>query len=654
MNTFFRCSCFIGLVALLLPCRASGQVIPDADSLLQRLPHLQGAAKVGALLDLCVANLGKDKEKTVGFARQALETAERLKNDSLTVRSLNYLGIAYLNHGESQAAIQTARRAVDLARRAGNNRQLLDAMSNLASAYIRSYRNDKALETAQEGLTLAEQVQDLKSMVNFMEVIAEIQKDLKQWEAAERTYKREMGLVERLGRPFEKARAYNNMGLLYVLWSKNAEAAGLFEKAREQFRILGYPSGEAVALLNLADALLSAGNYTGARAAYSDVLERNRAIQDPEMQALATAGLGAAILSAGNPEGAAPHLRAAEKVAQENGIIEALREVYHYMENLSVAKGDYPAAWAYKRKSEVFADSVTGQKTTERVQELQVQYDTQKKEAEIARQRTQLLEQQGALFRQRTWIAGLLAGAVALAALGWLFHNRYRLRQKALLDAAVIREQQLGLNAVLEAQEAERRRIAKDLHDGIAQELVALKLGFNALQNKIGATAPAEAGRLGELAGQLDASCTELRNIAHVMLPPALERHGLGPGLELLLRRTAEQAGFRAEFDQGDLPARLPEKMETGLYRIAQELLNNIAKHAQASHIVLQLYTAGNNLILRLEDDGVGFDFEAAKKKGSMGLLNILSRAGALGGVFYTEPRTPKGTLATIRVPLIV
>ena len=650
MKILVRSICICWLFAL--PFCAVAQHIPNADSVLQRLPQLTGAGKVGALLDLCIAYLGKDKAKTIDYAKQAVSTAEQLQVDSLIIRSLNYLTIAYLNHGETQLTIQTGQRAMELARRSGNRPQRLEAMSNLAAAYIRTYQNDKALPIAEEGIALAEAEQDNKSLVNFYEIVAEVQKDLKQWDAAEATYQKELTLVDGLGRPFEAARAYNNMGLLYAQRSKHREAVGLFEKARANFQTLGYTSGEAIAMLNLSDALIGAGEFNKAGKAYQEVLQLNADVGEPEMEALATAGLGVVALSTGNPAAALEHLQKAEKIARESGFVEVLKDVYGYLEDLYAAKGDFPTAWKYREKSKTYADSVASQKITNRVTELQVQYDTQKKETEIAQQRVQLVDQQSALFRQRTWLIGLLIGALALAALGWLFHNRYRLRQKAELDAAVIREQQLGLNAVIEAQEAERRRIAKDLHDGIAQELVALKLGLTALQHQLAGGAPTEAGRLGELTQQLDASCTEVRNIAHVMLPPALEQHGLAPSLEMLLRNTAQQAGIQIEFEPGNLPARLDERVETGLYRIAQELLNNILKHAKAARVVLQLYTAGNNLILRMEDDGIGFDFEAVKKKGSMGMLNILSRVNTLGGVFFAEQREPQGTVATVRIPL--
>jgi len=150
----------------------------------------------------------------------------------------------------------------------------------------------------------------------------------------------------------------------------------------------------------------------------------------------------------------------------------------------------------------------------------------------------------------------------------------------------------------------------------------------------------------------LDASCTEVRSIAHIMSPPVLEQQGLAPSLELLLRHTLQHAGLEAKFNAHDLPLQLDEKTEIGLYRITQELLNNVVKHARAAKVVVELFQSGSQLVLRVEDDGTGFDFEAARSRGTMGVLNILSRVSTLGGEFFSERKMPHGTIALVRVPV--
>ncbi len=379
--------------------------------------------------------------------------------------------------------------------------------------------------------------------------------------------------------------------------------------------------------------------------AYRDILEMNKAIQEPEINALSLAGLGVIELEKRNYPTALEHFKQAEAVAKPAGLYVVLKDLYSYMNELYCLQGNYDVAKTYKQLSKNYTDSVLTADVRDRLGELQVQYETTEKELKIA-------EQEREIFRTNAINYGLAASMLAVFMLAWLFYNRFRLRKKAELDAAIIREQKLGLSAVIEAQEAERKRIAKDLHDGIAQELVALKLGFDALGRRIGKIAPEESARFEEIKNQLDDSCTEVRSIAHTMSPPSLDILGLAPSLELLLRNTMHHAGVDAKLNAHDLPLQLDEKTEISLYRITQELLNNILKHAKAAKVVIELYGTGADLVLRVEDDGVGYDYEEARSRGSMGLLNILSRASALGGAFVTERKQPHGTVALVRVPI--
>ena len=88
------------------------------------------------------------------------------------------------------------------------------------------------------------------------------------------------------------------------------------------------------------------------------------------------------------------------------------------------------------------------------------------------------------------------------------------------------------------------------------------------------------------------------------------------------------------------------------MFLVLKEALNNIVKHARAAKVLIELYSLGPDLMLRVEDDGIGYNYEEARARGSMGLLNILSRATALGGAFFTENKHPHGTVALVRVPV--
>jgi signal transduction histidine kinase len=334
-------------------------------------------------------------------------------------------------------------------------------------------------------------------------------------------------------------------------------------------------------------------------------------------------------------------------IMQKLNLQEPLDPYHENFANAYAGLRDFENAYKWHKIYFARLDTINKKDYVGQIANIEAKYNLVKKEQEITAQRA-------ANYRQSVWLYSLSAAFAAFIVFGYLFWNRYRLRKRTELDAALIREQKLGLNAVIEAQEAERKRIAKDLHDSIAQELVALKLGFNALGRRVGKSTPEEIPRFAELDAQLDASCKEVRSIAHTMSPPTLEQQGLAPSLELLLRNSLHPKGIETRFEYQDVPDNLSEKVKVGVYRIAQELINNIVKHADAHKVLLRIGKNGPHLEMLLQDDGKGYDFEDAKTRGSMGLLNIISRVNTLNGSFSVDSVNPHGSLAQVRIMLSV
>jgi signal transduction histidine kinase len=140
-----------------------------------------------------------------------------------------------------------------------------------------------------------------------------------------------------------------------------------------------------------------------------------------------------------------------------------------------------------------------------------------------------------------------------------------------------------------------------------------------------------------------------VRELAHQMMPKALVRLGLVPALEEMLRKAFEGTGTRYVFEHHRVPDDLRPEIATGLYRIAQELISNTIKHAEAGKVEVQLLRNRDTLVLLVEDDGKGL----GKSEGNgIGLLSITDRARALGGTFALDPAGATGALATVRIPL--
>jgi two-component system, chemotaxis family, CheB/CheR fusion protein len=208
------------------------------------------------------------------------------------------------------------------------------------------------------------------------------------------------------------------------------------------------------------------------------------------------------------------------------------------------------------------------------------------------------------------------------------------------------------LGELIKAQEDERRRIARDLHDQLGQQLTALRLKLETLKGQAGDRRQLEAGieDLQALTKSLD---LDVEFLAWELRPTTLDDLGLVAALRNYVKEWSERFHIIAEFhDTGMIDMRLPPEIESNLYRIAQEALNNVAKHAQAATANVLLERRDSEMSLIIEDDGVGFDSEADRSHGErMGLMGIRERAALIGGTLEIESAPNKGTTIFIRFP---
>ena len=213
------------------------------------------------------------------------------------------------------------------------------------------------------------------------------------------------------------------------------------------------------------------------------------------------------------------------------------------------------------------------------------------------------------------------------------------------LSRRVAREQ---LQRVVTAQEAERRRLARELHDETGQALTSILLGLKPVED---ARDPDELRRaVGEVRELVRSTLQDVRQLAVDLRPTALDDFGLVPALERLVSTFTEQTGIAVDFE-ALLPERVPPEIETALYRIVQESLTNVVKHARAGRVSIVLRRRENGVSVVVEDDGVGFD-PAGARDGGLGLVGMRERVALLGGRFDIESRPGAGTTFLAEVPV--
>jgi len=299
--------------------------------------------------------------------------------------------------------------------------------------------------------------------------------------------------------------------------------------------------------------------------------------------------------------------------------------------------GDAGAALHHTRRAFAIKDSLFNESNSKVMLELEQRYAVAEKDRAIA-----LLNERAARRQFYIWLS--LIALVLVLVSGLYLHQVRQRRLRGERDAAIIREREAGLKAVFHATEAERRRLARELHDGVGQQLGGLKHRLEHLRTQ------GDADAVNETITIVDDTAREVRDLAHQLMPKALSRLGLVPALEDLVQRTFSGTAITASFEPFAVPDELPVDMATGLYRITQELLNNILKHAQASTVEVQLLSNRGHLVLIVQDNGRGV--QAANAAPGIGLLNIADRVRALNCTFALESTPGQGTAATVRVPL--
>ncbi len=239
------------------------------------------------------------------------------------------------------------------------------------------------------------------------------------------------------------------------------------------------------------------------------------------------------------------------------------------------------------------------------------------------------------------------AGASASpdGALAALREQYLRLLQR--LEANEREFRRLG-RAVWNVQEDERRRLARELHDGIGQNLTALKHRLVQLEDELPAAQRDRLRAAIELCGD---TLEDTREMSRLLRPPVLDDLGLGPALRWLARSMGEAAGIEVELEIDELPA-LDGDLQTLLFRVAQEALNNIAKHAQARHVLVRVVARGGTLQLQVADDGRGCDPEAAFRSGGSGLGGMRERLGLYEGRLELHSAAGEGARLRATVPL--
>ncbi|HEY0745017.1 MAG TPA: AAA family ATPase [Chryseosolibacter sp.] len=227
---------------------------------------------------------------------------------------------------------------------------------------------------------------------------------------------------------------------------------------------------------------------------------------------------------------------------------------------------------------------------------------------------------------------------------------RREMNEKERLAMLIEAQKDAHMKALMHAQDNERKRIASDLHDSLGSLLSSVRLRFNGLQNEFFQRVPEKSHRFAESLKLLDEAIDELRHISHTMVPVSLSRFGLPSALQTFIEQVSTSGQLEVRLQILGMDARLAEEMEVRVYRICQELVQNVIKHARATTLRIQLIRHRDSLNIMVEDNGIGLQKESVTR--GFGFSTIQSNVDLFKGTFDLESQPGKGCLVLIDLPI--
>ncbi|MEQ6119521.1 tetratricopeptide repeat protein [Reichenbachiella sp. MALMAid0571] len=350
-------------------------------------------------------------------------------------------------------------------------------------------------------------------------------------------------------------------------------------------------------------------------------------------------------------DSASYYLNKAQQHAISSGSIENLMDVYASLNIYNRSLGKLNEALIFQDKRLQLQDSVSQLKQNRAHDALEARYQIIKKQQKIDNQNAELKEQEAQLKVNILIIIGLFLTLIiaALIFVFWQYNIRNKQKETLRVQEQKLKEQQTS--AVINSLENERKRIARDIHDGLGQSVSALGLNIFSLHKSDSSDASNQT-TFENSQVILNNIHDEIRSIAFTLMPHKLMKAGLTEALSELIFRINESKTLSIKLNTFDVPENLNETVKLSLFRVIQELLSNIVKYAKATNVELQLTGYSDELIILIEDDGTGYDINLFKNSKGNGWNNIQYRLNLINAKidFDTQPER-KGSTITIEVP---
>lgn len=551
-------------------------------------------------------NLGIVNRDLGNFEKAKLLSSEALStNDSLLKASAyNNIGVVNRNLAKYDEALKNYLNALDIYQAKNMKSEEATTYNSIGLVYSYNGINKKAVEYHLKAKDIFERLDNKKGISEVYNNIAIIYANDGELDKALNYFKHSLEIEETLDDKKGMAESVNNVGVVYYYLNEIDSALVYFRKSLAIEKSIGDMAGISASYNNLANVLIETERLNGTKA-YID---------------------------------SAMHFAQNSKIAVD--IESALDNYSKYYE----AKNDTKTALRYFKELVVFRDSLLNIKTNEKITELEIEYQTEKKEKEILSQRADLAEQELELNEKNTQLLGLAVLAVILSLLGYLFYSQQRLKNTQLIKENELKDALLKIETQNRLQE-QRLRISRDLHDNIGAQLTFI---ISSLDNlKYGFKLPEKlSDKLKTISEFTTTTIYELRDTIWAMNKNEISLEDLQSRISNFIDKanlTSNTVKFNFITNTSEMDCfKLSSVQGMNVYRIIQEAINNALKYAEAHTITVDFNYSKNLLKVNIIDDGKGFDIE--NEQLGNGIHNMKKRALEISGEISVISNKNQGT----------
>lgn len=655
-----------------------------------------------------------NREKAIDYGRKGIALGKKINFAKGLAQVYNDLGIIYYDKELYDSSINLYNEALKIRQQLNDDLGVARLYNKIGIIYQRIGDFTKALSNQQNALSLFEKVQNDIGISYSLNNIGILQQNLGRYEEAIIYHKQSISIKQKINDKQGLAQSYVNVGNIFKIQEEYAKAEEYYTKAVDVSRLLGNKEYLSNALNNLGSLQQKLKKNAVAKANILESYELRNDLNDTKGKVSCLNNLVDILMDEGRYDSAKLVIDKAEQLAK-NGINTKpeLIMVYQTQSKLNEKLGNATASLEYYKKYAAYKDSLFNNDMSSKFTELEAKYKTAEKEKLIQQQQSKLnkslydLAQQKLLLsqneleiaaneleikkqnelileqrldsniksqqifalnkenkisalelknqklennRKNILLIVVAAFAALLLLLVYSFYRRYKLKKEKQLQAEIFKQQEIATKGILEAEENERKRIASDLHDGVGQLMSAAKMNLSAMECDIPFANDEQKKVYQKVLSLVDESCKEVRTVSHNMMPNALVKAGLASAVREFINQIDGRVIKTDLYTEG-LNERIDSNIETVLYRVIQECVNNVIKHAGANHLDISLIKDADGIAVTIEDNGKGFNTNNKNNFEGIGLKNIQTRIEYLKGTVEWNSAEGKGTLVAIHIP---